>query len=92
MRAARSLQEAFDLRSTVAVLGFAVRTLGQMLEEGKLEELIAQNKFNRVVIWKDRGVHDISLDDVAGYSRKVEKNDPLINVARGLDIYIGEIK
>ena len=55
-------------------------------------DLIAQNKFNRVVIWKDRGVHDISLDDVAGYSRKVEKNDPLINVARGLDIYIGEIK
>ena len=55
-------------------------------------DLIAQNKFNRVVIWKDRGVHDISLDEVAGYSRKVEKNDPLINVARGLDIYIGEIK
>ena len=40
MRAARSLQEAFNLRSTVAVLGFAVRTLAQMLEEGNLENLV----------------------------------------------------
>ena len=32
MRSARALQEAFNLRSTVAVLGFAVRSLGQMLE------------------------------------------------------------
>merc|ERR1712159_539904 len=40
MRAARSLQEAFNLRSTVAVLGFALRTLAQMLEEGSLENLV----------------------------------------------------
>ncbi len=42
MRATRSIQEAFNLRSTVAVLGFAVRTLGQMLEEGKLDEIISE--------------------------------------------------
>ena len=40
MRAARSLQEAFNLRSTVAVLGFAVRTLAQMLEDGSLENFV----------------------------------------------------
>ena len=40
MRSARSLQEAFNLRSTVAVLGFALRTLGEMLEQGKLEDLL----------------------------------------------------
>ena len=40
MRASRSLQEAFDLRSTVAVLGFAVRTLAQMLEDGSLDNLV----------------------------------------------------
>ncbi len=44
MRAARSLQEAFNLRSTVAVLGFAIRTLGQMLDEGKLDELVASHR------------------------------------------------
>ncbi len=42
MRSARALQDAFNLRSTVAVLGFALRTLGQMLEEGKLDELIKE--------------------------------------------------
>ena len=40
MRAARSLQEAFNLRSTVAVLGFAVRTLAQMLQDGSLDNLV----------------------------------------------------
>ena len=44
MRAARSLQEAFNLRSTVAVLGFAVRTLAQMLEEGSLENLVNEHR------------------------------------------------
>ncbi len=44
MRAARSLQEAFRLRSTVAVLGFALRTLAEMLEQGKLDELITQHR------------------------------------------------
>jgi len=44
MRSARALQEAFNLRSTVAVLGFAVRSLGQMLEEGQLDALIEQQK------------------------------------------------
>jgi hypothetical protein len=44
MRSARALQEALRLRSTVAVLGFCVRTLGQMLEEGKLDELVEQQR------------------------------------------------
>ena len=44
MRSARALQEAFNLRSTVAVLGFAVRTLGQMLEDGQLGELVDQQR------------------------------------------------
>ena len=44
IRSARALQEAFNLRSTVAVLGFAVRSLGQMLEDGQLDALIEQQK------------------------------------------------
>jgi hypothetical protein len=44
MRSARALQEAFGLRSTVAVLGFALRTLGQQLDEGKLAELVEQHR------------------------------------------------
>ena len=44
MRSVRALQEAFNLRSTVSVLGFAVRSLGQMLEDGQLEALIEQHR------------------------------------------------
>lgn len=44
MQAARALQEAFNLRSTVAVLGFSLRTLAQMLEEGQLDELVARQR------------------------------------------------
>ena len=29
-------------------------------------DLIARNKFNRVVVWKNRSVQDVSLDDIAG--------------------------
>ena len=46
MRASRAIQEAFNLRSTVAVLGFATRTLGQMLEDGKLDEIITEHRSN----------------------------------------------
>ena len=54
-------------------------------------DLIAKKKFNRVVVWKDRGVKDLPLHQIAGYSKTIQKNDPLIKVAKGLGIYIGEI-
>jgi hypothetical protein len=44
MRAARAIQDAFRLRSTVAALGFSIRTLAQLLEEGKLDELVAEQR------------------------------------------------
>ena len=44
MRSARALQEAFNLRSTVAVMGFAIRSLGKMLEDGQLDALIEQQR------------------------------------------------
>ena len=54
-------------------------------------DLIAQQKFNRIVVWQNRGVTDIELSSIAGQSKTVEKNDPLINVARGLGIYVGDL-
>jgi hypothetical protein len=44
MRAARAVQEAFQLRSTVAALGFSIRTVAQMLEDGQLDALVAQQR------------------------------------------------
>ena len=41
MQAARQLQEAFNLRSTVAVLGFSLRTMAQLLADGQLDAVVA---------------------------------------------------
>ena len=46
MRSARAVQEAFGLRSTVAALGLSLRTVAQLLEEGKLDEVVAQHRAN----------------------------------------------
>ena len=54
-------------------------------------DLIAQEKFNRIVVWQKRGVTDVSLDEIAGKSKTINRNDPLIKVAKGLGIYVGEL-
>jgi phosphofructokinase-like protein len=53
-------------------------------------DLIAKEKFNRIVVWQNRGVTDIDLDSIAGQSKTVSEDDPLIKVAQGLGIYVGE--
>ena len=42
MKAVKSIQEALQLRSTVAVLGFSVRTLSEMIKDEKLIESITE--------------------------------------------------
>ena len=54
-------------------------------------DLIAKEEFNRIVVWKNRGVTDIDLDSIAGQSKTINISDPLIKVAQGLGIYVGEI-
>ena len=43
MKAAKVIQEKFHLKSTVAVLGFAVRTLSELVKDEKLKDTI--NKY-----------------------------------------------
>jgi len=43
-RAAQLIQETFQLRTPVAALGFSIRTVAQLLELGKLDELLAQHR------------------------------------------------
>lgn len=43
-RAAQLIQESFQLRTPVAALGFSIRTVAQLLEQGKLDELQAQHR------------------------------------------------
>ena len=42
MKAVKSIQESFQLKSTVAVLGFSVRTLSEMIEDKDLMESITK--------------------------------------------------
>ena len=42
MKAVKSIQETFQLRSTVAVLGFSVSTLSEMIKDEKLIESIKE--------------------------------------------------
>ena len=44
MRSARAVQEAFGVRSTVAALGLSLRAVAQLLEEGRIDDLVAQHK------------------------------------------------
>ncbi len=69
MRAARSIQEAFNLRSTVAVLGFAIRALAQMLEEGKLDGLISEYRSQAT-----RG--NPNRNELASNSKNIKKANP----------------
>ena len=43
-RAAQAVQDAFQLRSTVAALGFSIRTVAQLLEQGQLDALLAEHR------------------------------------------------
>tara|TARA_B100000579_G_C22479807_1_gene687400 strand:+ start:139 stop:573 length:435 start_codon:yes stop_codon:yes gene_type:complete len=42
MKAVKAIQEAFQLKSTVAVLGFSVRTLSEIIEDKNLMESITK--------------------------------------------------
>ena len=54
-------------------------------------DLVAKEKYNRIVVWQNRGVTDIELDAIAGKAKTIKTDDPLIKVAEGLGIYIGEL-
>ncbi len=54
-------------------------------------DLIHKEKYNRVVVWQNREVTDIDLKSIAGKSKTIKKFDPLIKVAQGLGIYVGEL-
>lgn len=55
-------------------------------------DLVAYQRFDRMVAWQGRGVTDVPLAEVAGVTRSVSLDDPLLRSARGLGIYVGEAK
>jgi len=52
-------------------------------------DMISKNKFNRVAVWQNREVTDVSLESILNKSKTVDPQDPLVKTARGLGIYLG---
>ncbi len=53
-------------------------------------DLISRGDFSRVVVWQNRQVTDLPLEQVAGVSRNVEIDGPVMRTARGLGISFGD--
>ena len=53
-------------------------------------DLIAEEKYNRVVVWQNRTVKDVSVEEVIASYQAVDPNDTLVKTARGLGICLGD--
>ncbi len=55
-------------------------------------DLLYKKKFDRMVGWKDRKIIDVPITEAIQTYKNVERNDPLVETALSLGVYIGEIK
>lgn len=53
-------------------------------------DLVAAETFDRMVAWQDGQVVDIALDQAVRHAQSVDKNGSLIQLARGVGIYVGK--
>lgn len=54
-------------------------------------DLVAQDRFDRMVAWSNRACIDVPLEDGISRYQKVDPRGALIHTARGLDIYVGDV-
>jgi 6-phosphofructokinase 1 len=52
-------------------------------------ELIAQEKYDRMVTWQNRQVMSVPIDEAIKHYRAVDPNDTLVKTAKGLGICLG---
>ena len=76
MQAAKVIQEKFQLKSTVAVLGFAVRTLSDLVKNEELKDT-----FNKYVIENKRFSSNRKLQ-VSELEEKASSPDPFARPVR----------
>ena len=53
-------------------------------------DLLYKKKFDRMVGWKDRKIIDVPITEAIQTYKNVERNDPLVETALSLNIYIGD--
>ncbi len=69
-----------SMRDRVLASAFGVRAV----------DLAAAGRFDRLVAWRNGAVVDVPMSEVVVGARCLDPRDPLVEVARGLGIYIGE--
>ena len=55
-------------------------------------DLLKQKKFDRMVGWKDRKIIDVPISEAIKTYKNVERNDPLVETALSLGVYLGDVK
>lgn len=53
-------------------------------------DLIAEEKYDRIVTWQDRQVVDVPIADAIAHYRAVDPDGTLVKTARALGIYVGD--
>ena len=55
-------------------------------------DLLEEGKFDKMVAYKNRKIIDVTINEAIKTYKNVERNDPLVETALSLGIYIGDIK
>ena len=55
-------------------------------------DLLEKGKFDKMVAYKNRKIIDVTINEAIKTYKNVERNDPLVETALSLGIYIGNIK
>tara|TARA_A100000171_G_scaffold51491_1_gene65932 strand:+ start:1218 stop:2300 length:1083 start_codon:yes stop_codon:yes gene_type:complete len=56
----------------------------------KAVDLVDSGKFDRMVIWRNRNVIDVSIEEAISHYHSVDPKDALVKTAQGLGVYIGD--
>jgi 6-phosphofructokinase 1 len=92
------IQKLTGAETRVTVLGHVARggipvAMDRVLASAfgvRAVELVAQEKYDRLVVWQHREVVDVPIEEVITRYRAVDVNGTLVRTARGLGICLGD--
>ena len=95
---AQELMKKTDVECRVTTLGHVQRGAPPTASDRILAsafgvyavDLMNQEKFDRMVAWRDRKVIDVPIDEGINTYKNVERKDSLVETALSLNIYIGD--
>jgi len=97
---ANQIMSKTDIESRVTALGHVQRGAPPTANDRILAsafgvyavDLLEKGKFDKMVAYKNRKIIDVTINEAIKTYKNVERNDPLVETALSLGIYIGDIK